>query len=105
MKEIKTILYEIDCPVAFDEEVNAALAAGWSLVRRDVVAPPQQDRAPFFCAELERWVEPEAERLVVTAKPSVSEPCCGNCLYTDEPLTELPCSICSNRSQWEAGSQ
>ena len=35
--EIKTIYKQMDLRREFDEEVNAALAAGWTLVRRDVL--------------------------------------------------------------------
>jgi hypothetical protein len=35
--EIKTIYKQMDLRREFDEEVNAALAAGWTLTRRDVL--------------------------------------------------------------------
>jgi hypothetical protein len=37
MMEIKTIYKQMDLRREFDEEVNAALAAGWTLTRRDVL--------------------------------------------------------------------
>jgi hypothetical protein len=35
--KIKTICYALEATAKFDEEVNAALAEGWQLVRRDVL--------------------------------------------------------------------
>lgn len=39
--EIKTIRKRLDNAEEFDREVNAALADGWRLTRRDVILPTQ----------------------------------------------------------------
>ena len=39
MLQIKTIKKPFNHTTEFDEEVNAALAEGWRLVKRDVVGP------------------------------------------------------------------
>ena len=59
MLEIKTITEK--APHHFDRAVNAALAEGWELVRRECFITGS-DRATTFYAELERAVDdPEEE--------------------------------------------
>lgn len=57
--EIKTIVIRLDNASTFDTEVNAALAAGWRLMRRDVVLPRQPNSEtrffhPMLYAELQK---------------------------------------------------
>lgn len=40
--KIKTIVYQLDYSVEFDSAVNAALAEGWQLTRRDVLLMKSQ---------------------------------------------------------------
>lgn len=60
MKEIKTIKWQLDASKEFDAEVNAALAEGWTLVRRYVLPPYGCGTVHYyrmFVAELERETE------------------------------------------------
>lgn len=59
MKKIKTIVNRLDNHEAFDEEVNAAIAQGWELKKREVLQPSAQPTeghilTPHLYAELER---------------------------------------------------
>lgn len=53
MLEIKTLIHKACDPGTFDDAVNAALAEGWELVRRDVL-PETESWQPHLYAELER---------------------------------------------------
>lgn len=57
MKQIKTITKQLDGSVQFDAEVNAALAEGWTLVKREVLQAYEGQTRVFYrmlYAELER---------------------------------------------------
>lgn len=86
MIQIKTIHHRIDESVKFDDEINAALAEGWRLTKREFVTG--------YCvlyAELERELITEAERD------------CGNCKHCDNDADAEPCASCSSTaSNWEA---
>ena len=56
LKEIKTIAHNIDYEHKFDREVNAALAEGWTLVKREVLIPRAVGAMMALYAELERYV-------------------------------------------------
>lgn len=82
MLQIKTIK-KAD-PVYFDEAVNNALAAGWTLTRRCLV--PEG-----FIAEMEKVIITETEK------------CCENCKHRDTHPDREPCFSCSETcSEWEA---
>lgn len=85
MKQIKTIHHRIDESIKFDEEINAAIAEGWQLTKREFV--------PSYCmiyAELEKEEIPESERS------------CENCAHYGKELTEKPCCQCSEGAdKWE----
>ena len=61
MLEIKTIKNRLDNAESFDKEINAALADGWELVRRDLFISQSESHYSMLYAELERVVEPEEE--------------------------------------------
>lgn len=86
MIQIKTIHHRIDESVKFDDEINAALAEGWRLTKREFVTG--------YCvlyAELEREIITEAER------------CCDNCKYCDYAPGKEPCASCKEDAEnWEA---
>lgn len=46
--EIKTIKNRLDNAKDFDAEVNAALADGWRLIRRDVILPVQPNTGSTY---------------------------------------------------------
>jgi hypothetical protein len=83
MKQIKTICHA--STEIFDNEVNAALTDGWTLVNRYTLP------SEYFVAELEREVITEAERT------------CDNCRYRDQEENMEPCRNCSkDADKWEA---
>ncbi|MBR5862274.1 MAG: hypothetical protein IKZ08_02995 [Bacteroidales bacterium] len=53
--EIKTVQSLVDAASKFDKDVNAALAEGWTLVKRYTNAPAGTHRASTLIAELERY--------------------------------------------------
>ena len=55
LKEIKTIRDSIDYAWRFDEGVNKALAAGWTLVKREVISAQTPNTKTALYAELERY--------------------------------------------------
>lgn len=55
LKEIKTIAHNIDYSQEFDERVNRALAAGWTLVKRAVIVSQTPNTKTALYAELERY--------------------------------------------------
>lgn len=61
MKQIKTIKNRLDNAEDFDNDVNAALAEGWTLTRREVIRPNAhpvgETSFTMLYAELEREVE------------------------------------------------
>lgn len=57
MLQIKTIRNRLDNAKQFDEEVNAAIQAGWRLTKREVIVPAAQSNQYTYImlyAELER---------------------------------------------------
>lgn len=90
--KIKTILEE--SITAFDAAVNEALAQGWTLVKRDVLAPYVAQTAPHETSVWPRFYYAELELV----------PCCDNCKHEardpDDPST--PCHRCENDEMWEA---
>ena len=104
MKQIKTVYKDINPRLSpasevekFDGEVNAALAEGWTLVKRGVLDPHVgeiYDYTRTFYAELERKEQEETEED------------CLLCKHFDKPDGEEPCSVCchgvpSYSSKWE----
>lgn len=55
LKEIKTIKDSIDYERSFDERVNKAIAKGWTLVKREVIAAQTPNTKTALYAELERY--------------------------------------------------
>lgn len=97
MLQIKTVIDS--SAAAFDQEVNAALADGWELVKR------YSDDAGFI-AELVKETEPEPEQAPVeweiTRDPKLPYRC-PHCGYkTDLPMTECPnCEELTSSKDWE----
>lgn len=90
MKQIKTIKSRIDYDKDFDEKVNAAIAEGWELKRRELIPSYTTNSYTILYAELEREVITEAER------------CCENCRYYSTAPGAEPCCSCSeDAGNWE----
>ncbi len=90
MKQIKTIATKLDATEAFNERVNAALAEGWTLVRREVLEGSPHDHAALF-AELEREVY---------GKNDPKE--CKHCKHKNTLFVpDSPCPKCKNYEKWE----
>lgn len=102
MLEIKTLIKPTKDPndtAEFDAEVNAALAEGWELVRREILPPCEGETTIWdrsLYAELERMTEPEEEEepeddglaeWVVSRNPSAPYRCnkCGHSTATPAP--------------------
>lgn len=91
MLEIKTIRINIGYPDDFDQEVNAAIADGWELVRREVIPAHSADQVTYLYAELERDVEePEEE--------DEDDDDTARWLITRNPAAPYRCSSCGHRS-------
>lgn len=60
-KQIKTVIYNIDYARDFDEDVNDALADGWTLTRREMRTPRIPDRKTLLYAELEKEAGDESD--------------------------------------------
>lgn len=85
MLQIKTIRNILDKAEKFDAEVNAALAEGWTLTKRELV-----HSHGVLYAELERVEITEEER------------CCENCAYCDHSGAADPCRSCTEDcDKWE----
>ena len=59
MKQIKTVIWNIDYFDRFDKDVNEALADGWTLIYRELRTPRIPDRKTLLYAELEKEVADE----------------------------------------------
>lgn len=95
MLQIKTIHDQLLNAYTFDQEVNTAIAEGWTLTKREVLLPNARpvdvDGCVVLYAELEKEVITEAER------------CCENCRYCDCDSRLEPCINCNdNADKWEA---
>ncbi len=99
MLEIKTIWSELVNSDQFDDKVNAALAEGWELVRRDVLPRRVERGETLLYAELERMTELEEEEepeddgtaeWVVSRNPAAPYRCnkCGHSTAT--PSSRCP---------------
>ena len=95
MKQIKTIRKYLDNAEEFDKEVNDALAAGWKLVKREVLHPCETTHYEYLrslYAELERDATPVQDRH------------CENCKYFTSPASQAPCRHCEaandNPNKW-----
>lgn len=95
MKQIKTIKNRLDNAESFDKEVNAALAEGWQLTKREVLQPKAQSESmqtyTMLYAELEREKEPEPE----------GGRRCGNCKHVEDISAAAPCIGCIDHDKWE----
>ena len=102
MKQIKTIFEDIltyfDCTVQlqvtnFDERVNKALGAGWTLIKREVIHTNDDKGRRCLCvlyAELEREIAKQAE-----------EQDCRNCKWFTSDSHREPCRSCPDGEKWE----
>ena len=86
MKQIKTIrrMGSED----FDNEVNAALAEGWELMKRETLLIGTE-RSLLHCAEMEREIITKAEQS------------CENCKHRDDPPSSHHCIDCDTKSNWK----
>lgn len=97
MKQIKTIIKRTDDWGLFDEEVNKAIAEGWTLVKRDVLHPYEGHTYVFT-----RALYAELEREVVEKKQT--ERICETCAHFDELSHRPPCCECMDEDKWEQGT-
>lgn len=95
MKQIKTITKQLDGSVQFDAEVNAALAEGWTLVKREVLQAYEGRTRVFY-----RMLYAELEREIVEKEGPV-EFICETCAHFDELSHRPPCCECMDEDKWE----
>lgn len=84
---------------AFDDEVNAALKEGWTLVKREVLAPcvtEDYDYHRTLYAELEMEAKAKAEAKMDEPK----ERLCRNCAHYGTPVYDYPCTVCHDCDKW-----
>lgn len=86
MKQIKTIVGAT--ATEFDNEVNAALADGWELMKRETLLIGTE-RWLLHCAEMEREIITEAEQA------------CENCKHRNEPAVSSSCLGCDPETNWK----
>lgn len=92
MKQIKTIMREIKLPEIFDKEVNAAIAEGWTLVKREVLQAydaPARIHFGLLYAELEREFVKQVPHD------------CQTCAHVDKHVGLPPCDNCHSADKWE----
>lgn len=94
MLQIKTIAKRIDDAKEFDAEVNAAIAEGWVLVKREVLQPLAHPTngisRRMLYAELGRETITEDERT------------CDNCKHHGLSSLAEPCASCTQEAdKWE----
>lgn len=95
MLQIKTIIEAVKNAPQFDRAVNEDIAAGWELVRRDVIQASLPDSPRLLYAELEReFVKEEEEEPddAFTSWQLIRNPVtpyrCEKCGFkSDEPLS------------------
>lgn len=100
--EIKTIRKQLDYVEDFDKEVNAALADGWKLTKREVLVPPTDDKYIMAYAELEKRDEKPAVKVqdgdLLAAARLLHEHCMRHGGCTDCPLEAVSAATCSPSS-------
>ena len=93
MLQIKTIKSRLDNAGSFDNEVNEALADGWTLKRRRVLQPLAQSGTYTYI-----MLYAEFEKEIITE----DEKTCENCKHFPIPEQLEPCVSCPNGEKWEA---
>ena len=93
MKQIKTVVYRLDNAAGFDKEVNATIAEGLTLTKREHLIPLTEGKYTMLYAELERFTGGKAEE----ARR------CENCAHVLNIPNFEPCTSCNTRthSHWE----
>ena len=115
MLQIKTITYRLGDAKEFDDAVNAAIAEGWTLTKRDVLRPlaqPSVSSGNYFYtmlyAELEKGREAEKKPDPVASEvhvrvhpPKKGVIFCHNCNFVADPGKPLPdvCPNCHSKAQ------
>ena len=97
MKQIKTIVHGVDDAEKFDKAVNAVIAEGWELTRRDVLRPNAHPSGvtsvTILYAELEREIIHEGEQ--------AKRPSCYTCKWSYKTSNSEPCRNCNTGDRWE----
>ena len=95
---IKTITAQT--PTEFDKAVNEALAEGWVLVKRDVLAPYEGEETAWprmYYAEMQKNAS-------VQKSGAIPGRICYNCRHYDRLEIDgeaSPCHRCEGYSRWE----
>lgn len=97
MKRIKTVMIkmrDVADLAEFDEKVNAAMAEGWTLTKREALQVQSVGVVCILYAELER-------ELVEEKQSEPKERRCGNCAHYGTPCYDYPCTCCTDANKWE----
>ena len=95
MLEIKTIWSELVKSQLFDVSVNAAIADGWELVRREVLPRRTDWGETLLYAELERITEAEEEEEEELEEDDGT----AEWKLSRDPLYPFRCTACGCKSQ------
>lgn len=98
MKQIKTIARRANYSEEFDEAVNAALAEGWVLTKREVIQAVEGPTLIFH-----RMLYAELEREIVEKEGPI-EFICETCAHFDVLSPRPPCYECLDKDKWEPRS-
>lgn len=97
--EIKTITKRLDYSGDFDKVVNAALADGWTLTKREVLQPPAQPNdGTRLCTMLYAELEKRDEETDKTKGANNYK--CATCGHLDD--CSGYCDSCTKGRKWEA---
>lgn len=94
MKQIKTIMVkmrDVDDLAEFDEKVNAAMAEGWALAKREALQVQSVGIVCVLYAELERQTV-EAKKITLG---------CDTCKWWFKKGYREPCRCCNGSDKWE----
>lgn len=95
MLQIKTITYRLDNAADFDAAVNAAIAEGWHLTKREVLQPLAQPNTNQY---LHTMLYAELVKDEITE----DERGCPNCKHSGTHPSQEPCLNCTeDADKWE----
>lgn len=108
--EIKTVWIKADCAESFDREVNKLLQNGWTLKKREVIAPHTEDKATMLYAEFVKLgpgdlikdaTSEDPEQITITLDPDIEyllEATRGTSTLQDYLNTIIPLGVaCAQR--------
>ena len=96
MLQIKTIVTRINNAEDFDAEVNAAIAEGWHLTKREALQPLSQPSNSDHVVYTALYAE------LVKDEITEDERGCPNCKHSGTHPSQEPCRNCTeDADKWE----